>query len=73
MADHNVTVFKPYPLKTGQKIKIEGSKRNGDWEVIGVADHKVFLRCPVSHKEITCDRFCYFVEERDNMPWPGEE
>ncbi len=73
MADHNVTVFKPYPLEAGQKIRIEGSKRNGDWEVIDVTDQKVTLRCPVSHKEFTWDRFCYFAEERDNVPWPGKE
>lgn len=68
----NVTLFKPYPFKVGQKIKIEESPRAGDWEVIKVTEHKVTLRCPFSKKEMNWSRFCYFVEEKE-MNWPGKE
>jgi hypothetical protein len=70
VAEHKVVIFKPYPFKTGDRIRIEGSRRNGDWEVIEISENKVTLRCPVSHKEFTWDRFCYFVEEKSNTPWP---
>ena len=70
MAKHNVTIFKPYPFKVGQKIRIEGSIRSGDWEVAVVTDRKVILRCPISNKEFTWDLFCYFAEEKDDAPWP---
>ncbi len=70
--DHHVTLFKPYPLKAGQKIRIDGSRRSGDWEVKSVNDTTVTLLCPISKKEVTWKRFCYFVEERD-MPWPAED
>lgn len=69
--DHDVTVFKPYPFKEGQKIRIEGSRRSGDWEVIGLSDTKVTLRCPISKKEVSWDRFCYFVHDT-HMKWPGD-
>ncbi len=59
-----VTVFKPYPFTIGQKIYIDGGRRNGDWEVIGISDNKVRLRCPVSGREFEWNRFCYFVEEK---------
>jgi hypothetical protein len=65
----DVTLFKAYPFKEGQKIRIEESPRSGDWEVIKVTDYKVVLRCPISKKELTWSRFCYFVEEKQ-MPWP---
>ena len=64
-----VTLFKAYPFKVGQKIRIEDSPRSGDWEVIGVTDHKVTLKCPVSGRELTWSRFCYHVTDRD-MSWP---
>ena len=67
-----VTIFKPYPFKIGQKIKIDGSIRAGDWEVTGVTDNKVTLKCPISGKELTWTRFCYFTEEKTQQ-WPGEE
>jgi len=73
VSNQKVTIFKAYPFQEKQKIRIEGSKRGGDWEVIGIDENKVTLRCPVSHKEFTWDRFCYFVEEKDNSPWPMEE
>ena len=68
---HQVTLFAPYPFKEGEKIRIEGSKRSGDWEVASLTDTKVTLRCPISKKEFTWDRFCYFIDEK-NMEWPGE-
>ena len=52
MADEKVTIFRPHPLAVGQKLRIEGGPRGGDWEVIGVTDRKVRLRCPVSGKEV---------------------
>lgn len=69
MDDAQVLVFRPYPFQTGQKIRIEGGPRAGDWLVIGSTEHKVMLRCPVSQREVTWDRFCYFTEERHGI-WP---
>ena len=73
MSNHKVTIFKQYPFQTGQKIRIEGSRRGGDWEGVAVNDRKVTLRCPVSHKQVEWDLFCYFVEEKDNSPWTMEK
>lgn len=67
-----VTIFKSFPLEIGQKIRIEDSPRFGDWEVIGLTEHKVTLKCPVSGKEVTWSRFCYFTEEVDKN-WPDTE
>ncbi len=69
--DHDVTIFEAYPFKEGQKIRIEGSKRSGDWEVAAVTDAKVTLRCPISKKEFSWARFCYFVEDKQ-MQWPSD-
>ncbi len=68
-----VAIFEPYPFEIGDKIRIEGGPRHGDWEVIGVSDRKVKLRCPISQREFDWDRFCYLVEERDGMKWPSED
>jgi hypothetical protein len=65
MAVHKVAMFRPYPFQTGQKIHIETGPRKGDWEVIGVSDRKVELRCPVSLREFEWNRFCYFMEDRE--------
>lgn len=73
MATHPVLLFKPYPLEVGNKIHIDGGPRAGDWEVIGVGDRKVKLRCPVSFREFEWSRFCYFVEEQQNMVWPQHD
>jgi len=73
MEIQKVTIFKPYTFYEGQKIKIEGGPRNGDWEVAGLTDHKVRLRCPISLKEFEWDRFCYFTEDRAGVHWPQEE
>ncbi len=70
MERFNVTLFKPYPFEAGQKIRIEGGKRHGDWEVVAVSEAKVKLRCPISHREFEWHRFCYAVEERQDAVWP---
>ncbi len=72
MAKHEVAIFKPYPFQIGQKIRIDGSTRGGDWEVADITESKVTLRCPISKKEYIWDRFCYFAEEKDDAPWPVE-
>lgn len=73
MEANKVTIFKPYPFELGQKITIAGGPRNGDWEVIGLSERKVKLRCPISSREFEWNRFCYFAEERDGVRWPQEE
>jgi hypothetical protein len=65
-----VSIFRPYPFHVGQRIYIEDGPRRGDWEVIGISDRKVKLRCPISMREVEWDRFCYLVEESKNSPWP---
>lgn len=65
-----VFIFRPFPWEVGQKLTLAGGPRAGDWEVIGVSERKVRLRCPVSQKEVEWDHFCYLVEERENEPWP---
>jgi hypothetical protein len=66
------TVFRPYPMKAGQKIYIESGPRRGDWEVIGVDQKSVRLRCPISGKEVEWAHFCYFVETVDGS-WPHKD
>ncbi len=73
MKKNKVAVFKPYPFEVGQKIHIESGRRAGDWQVAGVSETKVTLRCPVTHKEYDWTRFCYFVEDRDDSAWPGKD
>jgi hypothetical protein len=73
MAGSTVSIFRPYPFETGQKITIDGGPRNGDWLVVDVKARKVLLRCPVSGRKVEWDRFCYFVEERKNMEWPHQD
>jgi hypothetical protein len=70
MGKADVAIFKPYPFAVGQKIHIDGGPREGDWEVIGINDRKVKLRCPISEREFEWNRFCYFVETRGDEPWP---
>jgi len=72
MPNHKVTLFAPYPVTIGQKIRITGGTRGGDWEVAAMTDRKVTLRCPISGREFEWDRFCYWVEEKDDEPWPAE-
>ena len=64
-----VIVFRPYPLQEGQKIRIEGGVRGGDWLVIGITERTVTLRCPVSLREVVWDRFCFYAEMRRGQ-WP---
>ncbi len=66
-----VTLFKACPLIEGQKIRIEDSPIEGDWEVIGLTPHKVTLKCPVSRKELVKDRLFFFVEDKQDQ-WPKE-
>jgi hypothetical protein len=73
METHDVTVFKPYPFRLGQKINIEDGPRKGDWEVVDVTDRKVKLRCPFSQREFEWNRFCYVVDEQAGVQWPGKE
>jgi hypothetical protein len=70
MGKQAVTIFKAYPFTVGQKIYIEDGPRRGDWEVIAVGEKKLKLRCPISQREFEWNRFCYFVEERQDSPWP---
>ena len=73
MAKHRVITFKPFLFEAGQKIHIGEGPRKGDWEVLEVTEHKVKLRCPVTHKEFNWNRFCYFEEERDGVEWPQRD
>ena len=66
MSQEKVTVFEPYPFEVGQKIRIEGGRRGGDWLVIAVSDKTVSLRCPVSGREFEWNRFCYHVRDESN-------
>ncbi|GAB6909870.1 conserved hypothetical protein [Desulfosarcina cetonica] len=73
MQTFDVAVFKPYSFTVGQKINIASGPRKGDWEVVAVTERKVKLHCPFSHREFEWDRFCYLVEERQGVVWPGPE
>jgi hypothetical protein len=73
MKHQKVTVFELYPFAVGQKIRIKGSRRRGDWEVVGLDERKVTLRCPVSGREFTWDRFCYSVRDEERSIWPRKE
>ncbi len=69
--EYDVAIFRPYPFKKGQKIRIEGSKRAGDWEVEDISDTKVMLRCPVTGTRVSWARFCYFVRN-SHQQWPSD-
>jgi hypothetical protein len=73
MNEHNVTVFSQYAFEIGEKITIESGPRRGDWEVIGLSERKVKLRCPVSQREVEWDRFCYYVEKLKVVEWPHRD
>lgn len=70
MSEETVTIFKPYPFKEGQKIRILNGKRKGDWEVVEMTDRTVKLRCPISEKVFEWHRFCYWTEDLYNETWP---
>lgn len=71
MSSHDVTIFKPYAFEEGEKITIDSGPRRGDWEVVGVNERKVTLRCPISSRIVEWDRFCYQVEKRAGVTWPS--
>ena len=73
MALHDVALFQPYPFVPGQKIRITGGKRAGDWLVIAVGERKLTLRCPISGREFEWDHFCYLLEEKRDVPWPATD
>jgi hypothetical protein len=73
MTSEKVVMFRPYSFRAGEKIRIEGGPRAGDWEVLQVSDRKVKLRCPISQREFEWNRFCYFVEKREGVAWPLKE
>lgn len=68
----NVTQFTPYPFQLGERIRITAGNRHGDWEVIGLGEGKVTLRCPVSGREVSWPQFCYLVETIA-QEWPQSE
>ncbi len=70
--DFEVTIFRYYPFKVGEKIHIEDGPRKGDWEVVEVEDKKITFRCPITKKEFRWDRFCFFVEKR-LQKWPKDQ
>lgn len=67
-----VQVFSLFDFHGGEKIHIDSGPRKGDWEVLGVTEKKVRLRCPVSLREFEWDRFCFHVEERIVKSWPQQ-
>lgn len=70
---HDVTVFRPYPFYVGQKIRIENSKRAGDWEIAAIDDRTVTLRCPISNRTFAWNKFCYLVDEEKDVAWPRKD
>jgi len=70
MLVEQIVFFTPYPFAVGQKIRITAGPRRGDWEVVDLSEQKVTLRCPVSQRQFTWDRFCYLSETRENQQWP---
>jgi len=73
MAEETVFVFRPFDFEVGQKITIQGGPRRGDWEVIGCSERKVKLKCPITHKEVEWDRFCYLLGKSENEKWPHDD
>lgn len=69
MEKTSVTVFRPYSFEKGEKVRIDGGPRGGDWEVIGITDRKVTLRCPVKGTVVEWARFNYHVGQQQR-PWP---
>lgn len=67
---HDVLAFKQYSFTVGDKIRIEDGRRKGDWEVAAIEEHKVVLRCPISKKEFSWNKFCYSVEKEEGVDWP---
>ena len=72
MTEQKVTLFRPYPMKVGQKLLVDGGPRGGEWEVIGVSERKIRLRCPVSNRGVEWDRFCHCAEAIVGREWPRQ-
>ena len=70
MGIERVTYFEPYPFQVGQRIHINRGPRKGDWEVVGISEKKIKLKCPISFREFEWNHFCYFTEEKDGVEWP---
>ncbi len=70
--EENILVFQQYPFKTGDKIHIADGRRKGDWLVVGIDDNKITLRCPISQREFSWNRFCYAVDSK-KQPWPTDD
>ena len=51
MTTSRVLLFRPYPLKAGDKIHIEEGPRSGDWEVLAASEKTLTLRCPISQRQ----------------------
>ena len=66
MPSDEILLFRPYPFEVGQRIRIESGPRAGDWEVIGVDEQKVKLRCPVRGCEVEWYHFCYSVSTSED-------
>ena len=73
MTQYTVARFTPYPFKLGEKLHILDGPRRGDWEVVGLSKHKVTLKCPISKRELSWSRFCYFVDHQEDAKWPQTE
>ncbi|MFT5698337.1 MAG: hypothetical protein ACI8ZB_001192 [Desulforhopalus sp.] len=67
---HDVLVFSQYPFSVGDKIRIEDGRCRGDWEVAAIEEHKVVLRCPISKKEFSWNKFCYLSAQKEGVDWP---
>lgn len=70
---HDVLVFEQYPFSVGDKIRIDNGRRKGDWEVAAIEEHKVTLRCPISKKEFSWNKFCYVTRKEKGAEWPQKD
>ncbi len=73
MALYTVTLFKQYDFQPGEKITLTSGPRKGDWLVKEQTAGKVTLKCPISGREFTWNRFCYMVEKLENEEWPHKD
>lgn len=72
MSQENVARFRQFPFHPGQRIRVEDGPRSGDWEVVAADQKSVTLRCPVSGRQFTWRRFCYFAGEK-TTDWPQRD
>ena len=70
MANYILRRFRQQPLQRGDRIHLEDGPRHGDWEVMAADEHKVTLRCPVSHRVIDVDPFYFMAAEVETDQWP---